>query len=199
MNPRDILAWPQCYILLQNLVGAARVRRVFVNEYIHPVPGMKILDVGCGTGDVLSCLPEVQYYGYDPCAAYIKRARKRFGARGRFACASSCPDEFRQAAPFDVVVTMFVLHHLPDDDVRAMGAECRRLLRPGGRLIAIEPCLVAGQSWLARRIILSDRGKHMRSELAYLDQLRPFFPKVHSAIRHDLLRHPYTHVIIEAA
>jgi ubiquinone/menaquinone biosynthesis C-methylase UbiE len=51
------------------------------------------------------------------------------------ATAQSLP--FRDAA-FDVVLSSVMLHHLPDDARALCISEIRRVLRPGGRFLAID-------------------------------------------------------------
>jgi cyclopropane fatty-acyl-phospholipid synthase-like methyltransferase len=48
-----------------------RGREWIVRDLIHPFPGMRILDLGCGPAQILSFLPDdVTYVGYDMSAEY---------------------------------------------------------------------------------------------------------------------------------
>ena len=55
---RAVLSSPVVFDVFQNLVGADGFRRKYVREFIHPAPGARILDIGCGTGAILTYLPE---------------------------------------------------------------------------------------------------------------------------------------------
>lgn len=59
-----------------------KVRLKFVENYVKPFPGMKILDLGCGPEDILAYLPDVEYWGYGISEAYIAQAKTRFGNGG---------------------------------------------------------------------------------------------------------------------
>ena len=50
------------------------------------LPGDKVLDIGCGLGDVLSYLPAVEYYGIDISERYIDFAKKKYRHSGSFSC-----------------------------------------------------------------------------------------------------------------
>ena len=66
MRIQQILNLPFFYDLFQNIVGAPRVKKRIVDEFICPFPGAKILDVGCGTGSIRDYLPkDVSYIGVD--------------------------------------------------------------------------------------------------------------------------------------
>ena len=98
---------------------------------------------------------------------------------------------------FDVVIAHGVLHHLDDDAAATLFGVARRALKPGGRLVTFDGCFAEGQSALARLFLSLDRGRHVRSRDAYERLARGEFDQVESFVRHDLIRIPYTHLIME--
>jgi len=105
--------------------------------------GSRLLDVGCGPGEVLNRLatiaPGIDATGLDVDAAMIDRARRKAARTGRatdagprFVVADVAAMPFPDAS-FDVVVSSYAVHHWPD---RQAGlAEVMRVLKPGGRAI----------------------------------------------------------------
>jgi hypothetical protein len=49
---------------------------------------------------------------------------------------------------------------------------------------------------LARFILRRDRGQHVRQRDEYLALAREVFPQLEYEVRHDLMRIPYTHLIL---
>jgi SAM-dependent methyltransferase len=95
----------------------------------------RLLDAGCGTGElaeravtVLGC----QVVGVDQSERMVELTRAR-GIEARQADVAELP--FNDGA-FDAVVASWMLYHLPDLD-RGV-AELARVLRPGGRLVALQ-------------------------------------------------------------
>lgn len=171
--------------------------RIYVSDYVQPVAGEKVLDIGCGPGDILNYLPPVNYLGFDINADYIKAAQKRFGKRGRFFCGDvglAAIDE--EAGTFDLVMATGVLHHLDDGRAAQLFELAYKALRPGGRLITYDGCYVAGQPRLARFVVSHDRGEFVRRREDYTRLAAGCFSKVEAFVRHDLLRIPYTHLIM---
>lgn len=100
------------------------------------VAGRRILDAGCGSGPLFAALRDrgAVVSGFDQSAAMLDHARKRLGADADLRVADLAdPLPFPDAA-FDDVVASLVLHYL--EDWAPTLAELRRVLRPGGRLIA---------------------------------------------------------------
>lgn len=57
--------------------------------------------------------------------------------------------------------------------------------------------LIEGQSSIARRLILRDRGQNIREPEGYAALARHSFEEVDVTVRHDLLHVPYTHCVME--
>jgi len=74
---RSILAVPAVYRLWWKLVGGPAWAQVLVQEYIQPMPGAHILEIGCGPGTILRYLPQSEYLGFDLSSKYIAMAKKR--------------------------------------------------------------------------------------------------------------------------
>ena len=194
---RQVLAKPAIYDLFQKIMGADRARQVLVDEYVCPEVDEKILDIGCGTGELLRHLPPVMYYGLDVSPGYIKAAKQYYGNRGLFFCARMGTELLKELPALDKVIVNCVMHHMSDDEVSELLHLAKLALRPKGRFIAMDPCLTGnGQSMVARWLIKNDRGKHMRSPDNYEALAAKSFPFIKIHVRHDLLRIPYTHMIM---
>ncbi len=108
-------------------------------------PGEFVLDVGCGTGSLAIAAkrhvgPEGAVYGIDASEAMIKRARKKAGKSGvevRFQQAVAEALPFPDAQ-FDLVLSTVMLHHLPRIARQACAREMRRVLKPSGRVLAVD-------------------------------------------------------------
>jgi SAM-dependent methyltransferase len=102
----------------------------------EPIPGSRqILDVGCGTGMMLSELTRYgDAFGVDASEDALEACRSR-GLK-QVQRADSPPLPFERES-FDVITVLDVLEHL-DDDVGMLG-DLHRLLRPGGLLLVTVP------------------------------------------------------------
>ena len=189
---RSILSYPVAYDMLQHLMGARRLRAYNVQTHVRPFPGMRILDLGCGTAEVLDALPpDVAYVGYDMSQEYIDAARKRFGTRGVFCCGLLQQADVGKHEPFDLVMGTGVLHHLDDEGVHRFMTISAAALKPGGRIYTVDPCLAPGQNPIARFLISHDRGRHVRDADGYLTLARQLTPHVTGRLVHTLWI-PYT-------
>ncbi|MER6475940.1 class I SAM-dependent methyltransferase [Streptomyces filamentosus] len=100
------------------------------------VTGRRILDAGCGAGPLSAALRDrgAVVTGLDASAAMLALARRRLGDGAALHLADlRDPLPFGDGA-FDDVIASLVLHHL--EDWGPTLAELRRVLGPGGRLIA---------------------------------------------------------------
>jgi SAM-dependent methyltransferase len=194
------LGVPVVYRTFQRLIGSGGVRRAFLNEYVRPVPKEKVLDIGCGPADILDYLPGVDYLGLDISPEYIHAARKRFGKRGRFCCGDvGLATVEQESGTFSLVMATGVLHHLDDQTAAKLFDLARLALGPGGRLVTFDGCYEPKQSGIARWMLSHDRGTFVRAPADYERLASVSFANVELSMRHDLLRIPYTHVIMRCS
>ena len=199
MNLRSILSHPTIYKLFSSMVGAWNSQSTFVNEYVRPRPGDRVLDIGCGPGNILDHLPEVDYFGFDFNPSYIESATRLYGQRGKFFCqrVSETKEFLERPESFDIVIAVGILHHLDDTEADHLFEIANRALRKGGRLVTFDGCYVEGQSRLAKHLLSHDRGQFVRDAAGYEHLACQRFDEVKVSIRHDLLNIPYSHIVLE--
>jgi SAM-dependent methyltransferase len=113
-----------------------------------------VLEIGCGNGRFASLLlPRVEW-GIDLNPREIQLCTARNGLYGRLSCMDARRLRFADGV-FATVFANCVIEHIPD--LPKVLAECRRVLRPGGALIATVPLIEMNRhllwhgAWYARR------------------------------------------------
>jgi ubiquinone/menaquinone biosynthesis C-methylase UbiE len=141
------IPWAHRYDMLTNLMllGKELALREMMAEMAEIKPGDKVLDVGCGTGNLTLAAQaragaSGEVHGIDAAPEMIEVARSkaaRSGANVDFQIGLieqiPFPDGY-----FDVVLSSLMIHHLPDDLKRKGFVEMRRVLKPNGHLFAVD-------------------------------------------------------------
>lgn len=191
-----VLSKPGIFKLFNSLI-IGKCRSIFVEKYVRPEKGDRILDIGCGLGDILDYLPDVDYVGFDMNQRYIDAAVKYYGNRGKFLCKNVSKETIKENSSFDIVMANGVLHHLNNEEAIELFELAQLALNPIGTLITIDGCYVESQSPIVQYLLLRDRGQYVRTKERYLALASKVFTNIKVSIRHDLLRIPYTHIIME--
>jgi SAM-dependent methyltransferase len=192
---RSSLQVPILYSSFRTLVAGNFDRR-FVDEFIKPRPADRILDLGCGPADILDKLNACHYVGVDQDLGYIARARKRYKSKAQFHEVGIADIDAVAPTSFDIALSVGVLHHLRDAEALHLLQVAYASLRPGGRLITIDGCRTGCQTRLSRFFLDLDRGQFVRDKDAYVALASHVFPDVTATMREDLIRIPYTHLIM---
>jgi len=106
---------------------------------VQPCPGGRVVDLGCGTGELTRVLHErtraAATLGVDSSPAMLARTSPHATDGLRFALADI--EGFEPGAPLDVVFSNAALHWV--DDHPALFARLRAMLAPGGQLAVQMP------------------------------------------------------------
>ncbi|HYA58974.1 MAG TPA: class I SAM-dependent methyltransferase [Burkholderiaceae bacterium] len=133
------------YDLMNDVLSAGlhRLWKAFTVAQAQVRPGMKVLDVAGGTGDLARAFagkvgPRGQVVLTDINSAMLTEGRDRLLDAGVAVAAVQCDAEQLPFADrtFDRVVVSFGLRNMTHKD-RALG-EMQRVLRPGGQLLVLE-------------------------------------------------------------
>ena len=104
-----------------------------------PQPGMKVLDIGCGTGSHLKLYRDdgCLVAGIDMSQAMLKEARTKLGPDSdlQLADASNMPFANHE---FDIIIMSTVLHEMAGPVRSAVISESKRVLKPNGRILWID-------------------------------------------------------------
>ena len=162
----------------------SKIKRDIV-ALLEPAPAVRVLDVGCGRGEVMAALAArgATVVGVDYADAAVKLAKDLVGARVARADATSLP--FADGT-FDRAVMGDVIEHLPWDVAVAAIGDITRVLRPDGYLVVhtspnrlfatfVMPIVrlvlrITGRDRLVDRIDAYDE----RKEVMHPNELSPF-------------------------
>ena len=148
-------------------IRAAR-RAQFLVEAAGLAPGVRCLELGCGTGEFTRRLAAsgCELVGVDIAPATAAIARDRLAGRAEIVVGNVETGEGLEEREFDAIVGVSVLHHV---DLEATLAHTFALLRPGGRFAFSEPNLANPQVWAERNVAPLRRLRHVTPhETAFL-------------------------------
>jgi ubiquinone/menaquinone biosynthesis C-methylase UbiE len=163
----DLMAW----LLLFGRERAFRERLVVVAGL---QPGESVLDVGCGTGSLAIAAkrrvgPSGAVQGIDASPEMIARATKKASRAGVDVTFTTGVVEGLPFVDgeFDAVLSTLMLHHLPREARQQCTREMRRVLKPGGRALAVD----FGRATGGRRGLVEHFHRHGGVELQHMVEL----------------------------
>ena len=123
-----------------------------LQAHVLGVQDKHILDVGCGTGDMLrrfSGERAARLVGLDQSEGMLAKARELSAEDDKIAYLAGSAESLPVGdAEFDVVTSCIAFHHFPDPDIAV--SEMYRVLKPGGRLFI---CDLTQQGLLGRAML----------------------------------------------
>jgi len=191
-----LVTLPSFHRTLMSALGADRGLTTYAEEFLQAKSGMTMLDVGCGQAVILDYLPDVDYTGMDLNPKHIASARQRYGDKGRFIVGDAARDVNQQNQTFDLINVSALLHHLSDDEAKSLFRSIRPLLKPGGRIVTLDPVWLPKQRAIARFFNRLDSGMNIRTPEGYVSLLEGLSLDYETTTLNDLIRVPYDHFVM---
>lgn len=139
----------------------------FVNSMYRPliteimtVKGGKLLDIGCGNGNLFGLLDHKKYdlYGIDFSDNMIAEAKVKYGDIAKLYTSDAAALPFDEGT-FDIIICNASFHHYTEPD--AVIREMSRVIKPGGTLLIGDPYVPGPFRWLANMMTkYSDHGDY---------------------------------------
>jgi ubiquinone/menaquinone biosynthesis C-methylase UbiE len=136
-------------IQLLTLGKIQRIKEKIASNYIRE--GMRVLEIGCGTGTLTTMMASksAEVTAIDAAPAMLTEAEKKVAAEGladhvtlKHMDATLIGDRLPSAS-FDLIVSTLVFSELPPDEQRFVLEACKDLLAPGGRLLLADEVIPA--------------------------------------------------------
>ena len=118
--------------------AASRLRQAGL-RICPPKDNERILDVGCGTGSQLAAYlrPGCKLTGIDVSPAMLEMARLKLGTNAELLLESGAKMSFADCV-FDLVTVVLALHEMASEIRLQVLKECRRVLKPDGRILLVD-------------------------------------------------------------
>ncbi|MGG1576143.1 class I SAM-dependent methyltransferase, partial [Fictibacillus sp. NRS-1165] len=152
------------------LVRPKLITKIYIEKNIQrhfDFSNKTVLDFGSGTGANCTLFSPDHYFGLDPDHGRIDFAKRMYSPY-RFQAFSGNKLPAKDSS-FDVILIIAVLHHISPEAIRDYVTEFKRILKPDGRIIIIEPCFFKKSpvsNWFMQWY---DAGNYIRREEDYLN------------------------------
>jgi ubiquinone/menaquinone biosynthesis C-methylase UbiE len=157
---------PVLFIFIRGLLeNDFKAIKAVIGRQLKVGQGLSTLDLGCGPGAFAPLFEGDDYVGADLNARYVEYARKKYKREFLHSDARqlALPD-----GRFQQVLIFGLLHHLSDDDVRAVLKEATRVVKPGGHILAIEDIpAISKLNLIGHLVHHAENGEHIRPAEEY--------------------------------
>lgn len=149
----------------------------FTKKYIHDQITTRftfndkiVLDFGSGTGANCSMFQPIHYIGIDPDEKRIHYARRQYpNHKFHVLEHGKLPVDDRSV---DYILIVAVLHHISSEEIAEYMKEFKRILKPDGSFIVMEPCICKKKPVSNWFMNFYDDGDYIRSEEEYIQLFR---------------------------
>jgi 2-polyprenyl-3-methyl-5-hydroxy-6-metoxy-1,4-benzoquinol methylase len=157
----------------------------------HIPQGSRLLDVGCADGHLLRAVKGRirEGVGVDPDAESRTEPSYRL-IRGGF------PDGLDDPGPFDVITMLAVFEHFTEEDRPRVVEACRRLLRPGGRVVITVPAAAVDRIVDVLRQLRLVHGMDIEAHHGYDPEQTPKHFSGFGVLRHERFELGLNHLFV---
>lgn len=195
---RQLLSIPWIYSFFQYINGANNMRKTLTKSYIKSDSFLRILDIGCGTCDILEYLEFAEYTGIDFSNKYIKKNKKRFSKKKNVKFLSMDLNDFLaiNSEKFDIILLLGVMHHLNDSELNQCLSNIQKALSPDGRIVTLDGVYEDNLTWFEKLLLRGDRGAYIRTKEEWVQIFTSIFRDYTFSITKNLYYLPYNVIIL---
>ena len=158
--------FPGVWLLFQHLIGAVREKRRIALSHLGNFES--VLEVGCSLGLVSAAFErrqETMFTGIDIDEQAISIARSKFGHHKHMKFLNQSLSSLEEEKlSFDFIMFGNVLHHVDDQNSMDMLCVSKRILKPNGRVLIVEPDILDPRDGPIKRFYYKlEKGKYRRS------------------------------------
>lgn len=134
---------PLARLIGKNQTTFIDVKAKWITEHLEKSPDLKLLDFGCGTGELINCLKKNDFKGQiegcDVSRQMLIKASERLSENDskRFKLLEGDRLPYNDNE-FDVLTAVCVFHHIDKEQHALRISEIKRVLKPNGRIFVFE-------------------------------------------------------------
>ena len=133
------------------------LRKIMLKMYL-PQEGMRVLEIGCGTGTNLKLYQKAgcEVYGIDLSPSMLKVASNKLGEQAHMKLGDASQMPYSDSC-FDIVIAMLTLHETPNSIRSSIVGEMARVVKQNGRLLFVDyhpGPIQFPKGWLSKILIL---------------------------------------------
>lgn len=197
---KRLLNYAIFYNFYQNLIGCNRFLKNYTKDYLKLKDGDKVLDLGCGTANMVKYFPsgvKIDYTGIDFQKNYIDYCSKKY-KNYTFIC-KNLLDEINLDKKFNIIYSEAVLAAISDEQIYKMFVTIQKHSDKNTRIILSDMNYKEDASFLMRFLQSNERNKNVRRKDDYIKLLTDYFniDKVYEL--DNVYRIPYSKVVFECS
>ena len=120
-----LLAWlkfPSVYNVFSAAVGGNVLRRSLIQNHVRAKPGDKVIDIGCGSAEVLRYLPDVDYIGMTSIQTILRLPGELTATRDLLVGDTQSFRGEPRTKDADIAMAFGLLHHLDNEEAAALSS-----------------------------------------------------------------------------
>jgi 2-polyprenyl-3-methyl-5-hydroxy-6-metoxy-1,4-benzoquinol methylase len=198
---KQLLKYHFFYNLYQNLIGCRGFLKRYVNIYIMPKitrDGMNVLDLGCGTANIVEFLPEnINYTGIDSSSNYIFYDSKKYPAH-TFIC-KNLKEDVSLDKKYDLIISEALISSLTDANTEVFFNTIKKHAAPDCKIVISDMNYSKTAHTFENFLFKSERGTNFRDREDYIKLLSKHFNIDNVSVISKIYRIPYSKLVFECS
>ncbi len=178
---KSILKYHFFYNLYQNLIGSGSFLKRYVETFILPEirdkNSVKIIDIGCGTGNIVPYIPHnCEYTGVDVSENYIKYLKKKYSHKKNINfIKQNVKEPLSFNEKYDIIISEALIASLNDTNFELLLTEMKNFLKKGGKIVISDMNYKESHCAFEKFLLKNERGCYIRGQDDYKRIIEKYF------------------------